>query len=223
MDVGNNTVALEDRDDEFAPPANNNNNDTAPDNVLHAEDGGMNIQQVIATKGNMLHDVLHAKDGGMNMQQVVATKGNMLRGNMLRDDDTKDSSSTGVLSEGVDSNSAGVRDIADDDSDNGNGNGNGNRNDVARRTTRSGYVSKPYDYVNKFPILYGNTNHVAGTSDTLCLRPHYYNDRLSLRLGAGIGYGSSFFTNNVKTTNLNITEYSGIILGLDIEEYQLCT
>ena len=68
----------------------------------------------------MLRDVLHAKDGGMNMQQVVATKGNM-----LGDDDTKDSSSRRLLSAGFGSDCTGVRGIVDDDSEIGNGNGNG--------------------------------------------------------------------------------------------------
>jgi len=39
-------------------------------------------------------------------------------------------------------------------------------------TTRSGRVSKPYDYANNFPDLYGDTN-LTLTDDALCLRPYY--------------------------------------------------
>lgn len=133
------------------------------------------------------------------------------------DHDTNDSSSTGVHGDDGDSSSTGVDDNSDstgvtpedhddefvppsDDDSN-----NGNRNDVAptARTTRSGRVSRQYNFANNFPALYGNTNHVAGKCDTLCLHPYYYNDKLNLQLGAGISYSSSLFTDNVEHTGIH--------------------
>ena len=48
-----------------------------------------------------------------------------------------------------------------------------------------------------------------------------YDDKLNLKLGVGISYRSSFFADNVEAINLDMPEYSEIILSLEIEEYQL--
>ena len=89
-----------------------------------------------------------------------------------------------------------------DDSGSGNGN-NGNTSTVETGTTAcSRRMGKPYNYAKKFPALYGDTSHVAGASDTLCLHLYYYNYKLNLKLGAGICYGSSFFT-GVDSINSN--------------------
>ena len=63
------------------------------------------------------------------------------------------------------------------------------------RTTRSGRVSKPYDFKKNFP----ETAHVqVDKNDGRCLRPHYYDDEKTVeQLVSGMHYENSYFSENV--------------------------
>ena len=176
----------------------NNNDDLVPNHINHT---------------NELDDTTENNDANTGNTNVNADNHN-----------TNDSNSAGVLDEDVDSRSTGVDEVVDDnditgvapedcddkfvppdddDSDSSNGN-DGNTSTVAEGiTTCLGCGRKPYNYANKFPVLYDDTGHVSGMSDTLCLRPYYYyDDKLNLKLGAGFIYSSRFFT-GVDATNAN--------------------
>ena len=166
------------------PPTNTNTDADASANVGNSDNG--NINNAI-TQNNSNKNPTNA-ESIINGGYIENDDANIRNTAVDADDhDTNDSSSTGVPSEGIDSSSTGVHDIVDDNDttgvapedyddefvlppDENSDNGDGNGNNVAQTINHSGGVSKPYDYANKFPALYGNTNHVASASNTLCLR-----------------------------------------------------
>ena len=93
---------------------------------------------------------------------------------------------------------------------------------VTVTTTRSGRVSKPYNYKNSFLNLYGAKN-LGSTNDTLCLHPYYHDKGLDLHLGVGISYSNNYFSDDVTITNMSMPEYSELILSLKINKYELCS
>ena len=53
-------------------------------------------------------------------------------------------------------------------------------------TTRYGRVSEPYDYVKKFPLIYGDTNFSVDTNEDMrCLRVYYQDENLNRHLNTG--------------------------------------
>ena len=44
--------------------------------------------------------------------------------------------------------------------------------------TRSGRVSKPFDFAGKYPDIYGESEVIVAGEDTVRIRPYYYDDKL---------------------------------------------
>ena len=88
--------------------------------------------------------------------------------------------------------------------------------------TRSGRISKPYDFAEKFP----ETTHFQQTEGngvqlrTCCCEP----EELNVKLGKGMFYDESYFTSDVE-----VKKCDGIKSSVDktkgwddVEQYQLC-
>ena len=88
--------------------------------------------------------------------------------------------------------------------------------------TRSGRRSRPYDFENEYPDIYGTTNLASG-EDELCVRPYYQDEELNLHLSKGITYSSGFFTDGVVTTNLDKPSFNEKIERVEVDHYALYT
>ena len=88
--------------------------------------------------------------------------------------------------------------------------------------TRSGRVSKPYDYENSFPELYSENHLVRTSPNGKQLRPYYYDDDLKQKLGKGVFISEAFYSENIQMET-KITPNRDRIECLEQEEYQLYT
>jgi hypothetical protein len=88
-------------------------------------------------------------------------------------------------------------------------------------TTRSGRVSKPYDFARNFPDIYHET-HLLSQSDGKQLRPYYYDEDQQLRLSEGVFVSESFYSQDINVTDRR-TKYNSKIKSLNDTEYQLFT
>ena len=87
-------------------------------------------------------------------------------------------------------------------------------------TTRSGRQSKPYDYENKFPAIYGDTNLIARHEDNRCLRPYYQDENLDYHLSKGNTLTSNYFIEGVTETELETPTFEEKI-SRESEHYSL--
>ena len=88
--------------------------------------------------------------------------------------------------------------------------------------TRSGRRSRPYDFENEYPDIYGETNLASGV-DELCLRPYFQDEELNTHLSKGITYSSGFFADGVVVTNLEKPSFDEKIERVEVDHYALYT
>ena len=88
-------------------------------------------------------------------------------------------------------------------------------------TTRSGRVSKPYDFASNFPDIYQET-HLLSESEGKQLRPYYYDEDHHLKLSKGTFVSESFYSQDIDIKDRSKT-YNSKIKSLSNTEYQLFT
>ena len=89
--------------------------------------------------------------------------------------------------------------------------------------TRSGRTNRPRNMEAEFPAIYGDTNVVIEDMvDPICIRPYYQDDDLNRHIGPGVTYPASFFSNEIKVTELDILVFEEQITSLDgVDQYSL--
>ena len=72
--------------------------------------------------------------------------------------------------------------------------------------TRSGRISKPYDYSKHFPEIPHVQMTDEGSSAGLWLKPYYYDEDMVETLSTGIYYKESYFGGEVAEDNFNAVD-----------------
>ena len=90
---------------------------------------------------------------------------------------------------------------------------------IEETRTRSGRVSRPYDYTNKFPHTYGMANLMVKCKNDRCLRPYYQDEDLKYHLSAGIMHSSDFFTNGITVMELETPSFDEEMKRLEVGQH----
>ena len=87
-------------------------------------------------------------------------------------------------------------------------------------TTRSGRVSRAYNFASNFPDLYRDQHYMSSSSKGRFMRPYYYDKDQILRLSNGIFISDAYYTTNISMEERE-SGYGDSISSLDEHKYQL--